>query len=509
MKDAYGTSVSTLRELFNRLASEGLVAGRGLARLPGERDLARQPARNRGDARAARRPRARAVIPAGDIEWEGRVVAAHHKLAAMERQMAAGDASPPEIWRRYDWAFHHALISACGSRVLLDMHAALCDKYLRYQMIAAIFRGQVASDEHRVLLECAIARDCAARAVDAGHAHRGLRRADAGRIAAGRRDALACSALASAPRVSRARCAAACCPIAVTLPGVRRMTVSPPDRLRIGVLGAARIARLFIDAVRPSSKVAVTAFASRDAERAAAFARDTGVARSARDVRRAARRSGHRRRLRAAAQQPARAMVDPRRRGRQARAVREAARRVGGGGARDVRRRAEARRLPGRGLSLPRAAADDPDARAPRRGRDRSRALHAGGVRLPACRCRQHPHASRSRRRRADGRRVVSGQPRAHRRRRAAAARARDGALVAHRRRHRRRSRRSSSRAGCWRRSRARSTPRATATRSSPATRGRSPRPISTTRRRRSRRGSTCAAAPAGMRRAKRSRPPR
>jgi len=47
--------------------------------------------------------------------------------------------------------------------------------------------------------------------------------------------------------------------------------------LQLGVLGAAKIARLFIDAVRPSSKVVVAAVASRDAERAAAFARDTGV----------------------------------------------------------------------------------------------------------------------------------------------------------------------------------------------------------------------------------------
>jgi xylose dehydrogenase (NAD/NADP) len=49
--------------------------------------------------------------------------------------------------------------------------------------------------------------------------------------------------------------------------------------LRIGVLGAARIARLFIEAVRPSRKVSITAVASRDADRAAAFARDTGIAR--------------------------------------------------------------------------------------------------------------------------------------------------------------------------------------------------------------------------------------
>ncbi len=49
--------------------------------------------------------------------------------------------------------------------------------------------------------------------------------------------------------------------------------------LRIGVLGAARIARLFVEAVKPSSKIVVTAIASRDAERAAAFARDTGIPR--------------------------------------------------------------------------------------------------------------------------------------------------------------------------------------------------------------------------------------
>jgi xylose dehydrogenase (NAD/NADP) len=54
---------------------------------------------------------------------------------------------------------------------------------------------------------------------------------------------------------------------------------SSPAPLRIGVLGAARIARLFVEAVRPSRKVSVTAVASRDAKRAAAFARDTGIAR--------------------------------------------------------------------------------------------------------------------------------------------------------------------------------------------------------------------------------------
>lgn len=51
----------------------------------------------------------------------------------------------------------------------------------------------------------------------------------------------------------------------------------PP--LRIGILGTARIARAFIDGVTDSKRVTVTAVASRDAVRAAAFARESAIAR--------------------------------------------------------------------------------------------------------------------------------------------------------------------------------------------------------------------------------------
>jgi len=56
----------------------------------------------------------------------------------------------------------------------------------------------------------------------------------------------------------------------------RAMTTAP---LRIGILGAARIARLFVEGVRPSGRLRVHAVASRDVERAQAFARETGVTR--------------------------------------------------------------------------------------------------------------------------------------------------------------------------------------------------------------------------------------
>jgi D-xylose 1-dehydrogenase (NADP+, D-xylono-1,5-lactone-forming) len=57
------------------------------------------------------------------------------------------------------------------------------------------------------------------------------------------------------------------------------MNLSSGSPLRIGILGASKIARLFVEGVRSSSRVVVTAVSSRDIDRAAAFARETGVAR--------------------------------------------------------------------------------------------------------------------------------------------------------------------------------------------------------------------------------------
>jgi predicted dehydrogenase len=56
------------------------------------------------------------------------------------------------------------------------------------------------------------------------------------------------------------------------------LNISSAGPVRIGILGAARIARLFADGVRSSRKVVVAAVASRDVERATSFARDAGVA---------------------------------------------------------------------------------------------------------------------------------------------------------------------------------------------------------------------------------------
>jgi len=162
MRETYGASVSTLRELLSRLASEALITAegqRGFEVAPVSPDDFREVTELRLllEAHAME-----GSFAAGGLDWEGGVVAAHHKLDRIERRLLAGEAADAELWKRYDWEFHRALIAACGSKVLLEAHAAIYDRYLRYQMVAVVFRGAAAAEEHRRLLECALARDSAA-----------------------------------------------------------------------------------------------------------------------------------------------------------------------------------------------------------------------------------------------------------------------------------------------------------------------------------------------------------
>jgi len=159
LRSDYGASVGTLRELLSRLVSEGLVIAEGQRGF----EVAPISAENLREIAALRLLLESHALEqsfgAGDMDWEGRIVSAYHKLSAIEKRLLAGERADPEVWKRYDWEFHHALISACGSTALMETHAPVYDKYLRYQMIAGIFRGEIAAREHHALMQCALSRD--------------------------------------------------------------------------------------------------------------------------------------------------------------------------------------------------------------------------------------------------------------------------------------------------------------------------------------------------------------
>jgi len=159
LRSRYEASVSTLRETLNRLASEGFVAAeeqRGFFVTP----VSREDLIEIANLRALLECHALKISSEnGDTDWEGNLVAAHHKLHRMEQQMLTGDESEKETWKRYDWEFHLAMIQACHSKNLLDLHAIIYDKYLRYQMLVLTYRGEVAAREHREMFEAALERD--------------------------------------------------------------------------------------------------------------------------------------------------------------------------------------------------------------------------------------------------------------------------------------------------------------------------------------------------------------
>ena len=160
MREDYGVSVSTLREILSRLTSEGLVVAEGRRGF----EVAGISASDLNELGALRLLLECHAIEQsfarGDMEWEGRVVSAHHKLAATERHLGTSKGNP-RLWKQYDGEFHHAVISNCGSRALLDTHAAVFDRYFRYQILSLNFRGDEPAHQHRQLLDCALARDAA------------------------------------------------------------------------------------------------------------------------------------------------------------------------------------------------------------------------------------------------------------------------------------------------------------------------------------------------------------
>lgn len=169
LRTTYRVGVSTLREALTRLASEGLVVAEG------QRGFSVAPVSPGDFAEVAdlrlllERRAIRESFAAGDLDWEGRVVGAHHKLAVLEHRLLSGEPAEPALWKRYDLEFHQALIEACGSAVLIETYTAVYDRYLRHQMVAAAFPGEIAAGQHAALRASALSRDAdsACRILDA------------------------------------------------------------------------------------------------------------------------------------------------------------------------------------------------------------------------------------------------------------------------------------------------------------------------------------------------------
>lgn len=159
MKQVYGASVTTLREILNRLSMEELVTAEGQR---GFRvaEVSDAELRELADLRILLETHAlQESIARGDLDWEAQVVAAHYKLAAVEKTLMGGTGDAVEQWVASDWGFHYATIAACRKRVLTRTHASVFDRFARYHMLALDFRGEPVTEEHAALRDLVIGRD--------------------------------------------------------------------------------------------------------------------------------------------------------------------------------------------------------------------------------------------------------------------------------------------------------------------------------------------------------------
>lgn len=163
LRAEFGVGASTVREALSRLLIEDLVTTEG------QRGFRVKPISS-GDFREIAEMRAlletaalRTSMRLGDDVWESRVVAAHHRLAKIETEIAgrANNAEDVEAWEVLNREFHNALISGCSNRWLLNFRDTLYNHSVRYIRIAITDRAipRNIRAEHQAIFDAVIARD--------------------------------------------------------------------------------------------------------------------------------------------------------------------------------------------------------------------------------------------------------------------------------------------------------------------------------------------------------------
>lgn len=163
LRHHFNCSASALREVFLRLAAEGFLEAipqRGF-RVPRTSPL------TRNDLVMVRimleQQGVRLSVVNGDVDWEARIVSSHHKLARVEEALNNAQKRVHLLseWNAAELDFHQALISACGSPLLMQTHENICHRFRMHLLSDDTLYGfrDINIDEHREIMEAALARD--------------------------------------------------------------------------------------------------------------------------------------------------------------------------------------------------------------------------------------------------------------------------------------------------------------------------------------------------------------
>ena len=154
-------SLGAVREALSRLTAEGLVVAelnRGFRAAPVSETELLDLTSTRVEIEAGCLRRA---IGVGGVEWESRIVAAHHRLTRTPERVADDEQRISDEWAAAHKEFHEALVSACDSPWRLRLRNLLYDQTERYRRLSAPASSQERNlaVEHRALMEAVLARD--------------------------------------------------------------------------------------------------------------------------------------------------------------------------------------------------------------------------------------------------------------------------------------------------------------------------------------------------------------
>ncbi|WP_371547076.1 GntR family transcriptional regulator [Streptomyces sp. NBC_00554] len=155
-----GVSLAVVREALVRVVGEGLadrLPNRGFA-VPAFSDSRWQEI---AEARRTVEPVVlRMSIERGDVDWEARVRAAHHRLSRTPAYAPEESEYYSDAWSEAHRVFHRTLLEGCGNPVLLETF----DRMWTASELARRWSAHRNPDrdhvgEHRRLEEAALARD--------------------------------------------------------------------------------------------------------------------------------------------------------------------------------------------------------------------------------------------------------------------------------------------------------------------------------------------------------------
>jgi GntR family transcriptional regulator, carbon starvation induced regulator len=98
----------------------------------------------------------------GDLEWEARLIAAHHRLSRLPLRGDVDDVGFGQDWVMAHREFHLALLSGCRSKWLMQFVDVLSDQMNRYRHLSTHGTSDATRDirgEHKALLDAALAHD--------------------------------------------------------------------------------------------------------------------------------------------------------------------------------------------------------------------------------------------------------------------------------------------------------------------------------------------------------------